>query len=118
MFSAFRALACLLLASGAAGFLGPVIPLPVGRRAAALVMCSATLAAADAGQRLPSARPGDIALTVTLLAKDGIISAHEPLLARIQIRNRCGEKIGLWRQGKSLAVYDSAGKLLADLVPA
>jgi hypothetical protein len=77
-------------------------------------------AGAIQGAKLPrDARPRDVSLKVTLLTKDGTISAYEPLLARIVLRNRSAESICVvlgnnGAPGTHLAVCDDEGKLLAE----
>jgi len=64
------------------------------------------------------ARQGEITLTVMLLTRGGAITAGEPLLARIEFRNRSDADIRLCRGNSnagipSFSVRDGGGRLLA-----
>ena len=76
------------------------------------------VAASSPGGKAPGVQPGEIALRLTLLTKDGAITAGEPLLARVELQNRAGRSLALWL-GNSvvpsthIAISDRAQGLLA-----
>jgi hypothetical protein len=70
---------------------------------------------AHGASRARFAQPGDISCALTLLTSNGTISAGEPLIARLEIRNQVNEEVGIWDQGTFLDVYDANGKLLATM---
>ena len=63
--------------------------------ALAIVLCACLQATHGAGEEPRFAQRGDISLSVTLLSKDGTLSAYEPLLARIEWLNQTKETIWL-----------------------
>ena len=88
-------------------------------------MCALAVAAV-ATMRLPAsaaerekppcgARAGDLALRVSLIPKSGVITAQEPLLAQVDIRNRSKEPVGLGHGGfeTRVEIYYGSGKLVA-----
>ena len=88
-------------------------------------MCALAVAAV-ATMRLPAsaaerekpprgARSGGLALRVSLIPKSGVITAQEPLLAQVDIRNRSKEPVGLGHGGfeTRVEIYYGSGKLVA-----
>ena len=91
----------------------------VGRLGLPLALTCVLAGSAGESESLPpAAKVGDISLSVTLLTKDGTITAGEPLLARIEIANLSGHNIqhsmgnDLWKT-TCLEVRDQEGKLVA-----
>lgn len=63
-----------------------------------------------------SAQPDDLGLTITFLTGDGAVSAHEPLLARIELVNNGKEEVS-FPLLTSLEISNSAGKVVAAIPP-
>ena len=68
--------------------------------------------AADSIPRPRLARPGDLALSITLLTKDGAVTAHEPLLARVTLKNQAEEVVSVEIIHR-LGISDASGRLVA-----
>jgi hypothetical protein len=83
----------------------------IGHLVIMLLLCG-TMRADGAPSR--SARPGDLGVTIFLLAKDGAVAAHEPLLARITLVNNTAEEFSVPHLS-CLELCDSAGKVVAAI---
>ena len=84
----------------------------------ALVFCCSGILGGHCAERPRSAKAGYVELGVTLLAKDGTITADEPLLARLEVRNVSRDDVEVrFSNQTGSAVYwqvrDSEGILLA-----
>ena len=68
---------------------------------------------ANEGGEARFARRGDIALELTLLAKDGTITAGEPLLAQIEIKSQSDEGQCEPKRGKQEAQAEIQGERIS-----
>lgn len=82
---------------------------------AALIGLDLAAPGAQGASRPRFAQPGDISCILMLLTSDGTITAREPVIARLAIRNELKEEIRIWPGGTYLDVYDANGKLLATM---
>lgn len=88
--------------------------------AIATVVCFPRPTAAQEGPMLRFVRsPEEISLTLTLLTKDGTITAGEPLLARTAVRNETNASLEVWASNSAsramqFEVRDEEGRVVAS----